>query len=283
MSKYRDRCYSHLLYSHTVTEKTDPLKFERHCHNYYELLYVVRGEGKYIVEGVEYPLKPQTLLLTRPYEYHYVCPDKNVLYERYVINFDSEVLLDAATELTILQSKLDNAHGVYFDTEAISPRIRAEFAEMDAARTLFENDCGRIAKEETMIRLSLTRVLLLLSLAKPSRSVAQEENVITRVIEFLNLHLTASFSLDALAQRFFVSKYYLCHAFQRQTGISIYTYVTTKRIAMAEQLLANGEPATAVAYQVGFSNYSSFYRAYCKQTGEAPTHGRKKDPVTKLP
>lgn len=280
MSQHGNHGYSHLIYSHTVTEKTDPLKFERHCHNSYEILYVVRGAGKYVVEGVEYPLGPQTLLLTRPYEYHYVCPSKNVLYERYVINFDGDVPLDAAADLPMLKGARDHAHGVYFDTEAISERVRAEFAEMDAARTLFRDSPDRIAKEETMIRMSLSRILLLLSLAKPSATMAHEENIVTRVIEFLNLHLTAAFSLDKLAQQFFVSKYYLCHAFRKQTGISVFTYITTKRIAMAQQLLANGEPATAVAYQVGFSNYSSFYRAYCKQTGQAPAY-RREDNMSK--
>jgi AraC-like DNA-binding protein len=98
--------------------------------------------------------------------------------------------------------------------------------------------------------------------------------VVTRVIDHLNRNLTDELSLDALSQQFFVSKYYLCHAFRRQTGVSIFAYVNTKRIAMAQQLLANGEPATSVAYAVGYGTYSSFYRAFCKQTGHPPAHKR---------
>ena len=55
------------------------------------------------------------------------------------------------------------------------------------------------------------------------------------------------------------------------------TYITSKRIGMAQRLLQAGEPATEVAYQVGFHNYSSFYRAYCKQVGEPPSHRRAKE------
>ena len=267
--------YLKLLFSHSVTEKNDPLKFERHCHDYYEVLYVVRGTGKYVVEGEEYPLKPQTLLLTRPYEYHCVCPDKGTPYERYVLQFKQELLPDTIATLAMLKVDRDHARGVYFDTNAISQRIRSEFTEMDAARTMFEDIPDRSTKEETMIALSLMRVLLLLSLATPYKNPTREEGLVARVISYLNLHLTKEVSLDKLAQHFFVSKYYLCHAFRKQTGISILTYITAKRIAVAEQLLANGEPATAVSYQVGFSNYSSFYRAFCKQTGVSPTCNSK--------
>ena len=44
-----------------------------------------------MVEGVEYPLRPQTLLLTRPYEFHYVCPDAGTEYDRYVITVTAPV------------------------------------------------------------------------------------------------------------------------------------------------------------------------------------------------
>ncbi|MBQ7347873.1 MAG: AraC family transcriptional regulator [Clostridia bacterium] len=275
MPRAQNNGYSHLLFGHTYTEKADPAQFERHCHANYEMLYVLRGNGKYVVEGAEYPLKPHTLILIRPYEFHYVCPDKNCTYERYVINFDGNILIGAAAELSILQNDTQKKHGVYFSEEHLTAQIRAEFYGMDEARKLFAEKANRAAMEETMIRTALTRVLLLLSLADRTEGAEYEENVITRVTEYLDLHLTDNFSLDKIAQLFFVSKYYLCHAFREQNGTSIFAYLTVKRIAMAQRLLLSGEPATSVAYQVGFRNYSSFYRAYCKQTGKAPAHRRE--------
>jgi AraC-like DNA-binding protein len=61
-------------------------------------------------------------------------------------------------------------------------------------------------------------------------------------------------------------------------GVSIFSYLTTKRIALAQQMLEDGTPAVDAAYQVGFGDYSVFYRAYRKITGESPakTKGRAK-------
>lgn len=272
--KYIGTDGSYLHYGYTYTVKGEPHHFDIHCHKSYELLYVRRGSGKYVVEGAEYPLRSHTLLLTHPHQYHYVCPDKDSEYERFVINFDKNSPMDIAAGLSILQTNDDTKHGVYFSEEQISPLIRKEFATVKELEGLFK-DHNDNSIEGSMLRTSLTRILLLLSSADLSKEIKYEENIITRVTEYLDLHLTEDISLDKLAQQFFVSKYYLCHAFRRQNGTSILAYLTVKRIALAKRLLLLGEPATSVAYQVGFHNYSSFYRAYVKQTGQAPADYKK--------
>lgn len=274
MNRFYTRKYLNVTCFHSYTPEPKQDLFERHCHDYFEILYVVRGEGKYVVEGVEYPLKPQTLLLTRPYEFHYVCPDVSSEYERYILHFELSALIDSAAFLSILQSGSGAGHGVYFPAESLTDTVRSVFSEIDLACEMFANSSHRAAREETMVRADLTRLLFFLSQAKPETVSSDDENIVTRVISHINQNLTREISLDELAQQFFVSKYYLCHAFRKQTGVSVFTYINTKRIAMAQQLLANGEPATAVAYAVGYSTYSSFYRAFCKQTGHPPTHKR---------
>jgi len=73
-----------------------------------------------------------------------------------------------------------------------------------------------------------------------------------------------------LAHRFFVSKYYLCRAFKRQSGSSIHNYINLKRVLYAKRLIESGETASHAAYMVGFGDYSAFYRAYMKHIGSSP-------------
>ena len=267
--------FFHATYSLTRTESPDQSHFERHCHEFCELLYVVNGSGKYVVEGTEYPMRPNTLLLLRPYEFHYVCPDRDSAYERFVIHFDSQAPFEAAAELSILRNDDAQGHGIYVSSPKVTERVGIALAEIEETLRDLVGTSNSAAKQKTFLRASLSRILLWLSIAQPQESATDQGDVVSRLIEYLNLHLTEDDSLDQLAQRFFVSKYYLCHAFRKQTGVSVFTYITTKRIAMAQQLLASGEPATSVAYRVGFRNYSSFYRAYCKLTGGAPAHQRE--------
>jgi len=270
MNKSFRKEFQSFVFSYSVTELPEPSHFERHCHRFYELLYVVNGQGRYVVDGTEYPLRDHTLLLLRPYEFHYVCPDKKCPYERYVFHFERDTLLGAAADLSMISDYQKSTNGVYFNKEGICREIETAFEETRIYAQKFEDKTA----EESFIRLTLSRVLLLLSLSKPQETVVKQENLIANVIEYLNLHINKRISLDALAQRFFVSKYYLCHSFRKHTGVSVFSYIKTKRIAMAQQLLANGEPAASVAYQIGFSEYSSFYRTYYNLVGSPPVHRR---------
>ena len=275
MSFFYSYTYPELIYQHTLSDAPDQAAFERHCHDHFEILYVVRGEGRYMVESAEYPLRPNTLLLIRPYEFHYVCPQSNCAYERHVIHFTSEMLSETLLNLPMMQDTTARGRGVYFSALGLDGEVRSILENLEKSCAIFENSPARRAKEQAMLAADLTRVLLRLSLSEPERTDVSEDRVIARVIEYLNLHLEREISLDLLAQRFFVSKYYLCHAFRKHTGVSVLTYLNTKRIAMAQKMLENGEPANSVAYQVGFRNYSSFYRAFIKQTGHAPVYSRE--------
>lgn len=49
--------------------------------------------------------------------------------------------------------------------------------------------------------------------------------------------------------------------------MSVMQYIAYNRVLYARQLLAQGMGAAEAAREVGFSDYSSFYRSYRKVTG----------------
>ena len=58
--------------------------------------------------------------------------------------------------------------------------------------------------------------------------------------------------------------------FQKETGTTIYTYLTHKRLLRARELMDAGMRATETCYACGFRSYSSFTRAYGKYFGTTP-------------
>jgi len=100
----------------------------------------------------------------------------------------------------------------------------------------------------------------------------QEANdKILSVLTYMNEHLTDNLSIDFLAEKFFVSKYYLMHSFKKETGYTIGNYLNIKRLRYARELIQNGMQVSQACYECGFRNYSTFSRAYKKHFGEAPT------------
>ena len=259
---------------HSVTEVPNASAFERHTHKMFELIYVVKGRGRYVVEGVEYPLLPDTVLLLRPYEYHYVCPEGSCPYERYVIHFDEGIAFESESTLDFFRDDRFGA-GVYFPKDSLDGAVLHVFESLDAMSRFTEDETTLLPTGKVMVRSIVTQILLLLRAACPAEPVAPQKDLLFGVIGYINGHLNENLTLDELSKRFFVSKYHLCRAFRRHTGTTFLSYLTTKRVVAAQQMIKEGVPVTEIAYRVGFRDYSSFYRAYRKQTGCAPAWERR--------
>ena len=264
--------YGDVEISRTVNPSPDSASFERHCHSKYELLYLISGKGSYTVEGVEYPLLPNSLFLLRPYEYHYVRPMQDSVYDRIVIYFET----DSIPATLRMHPLLTEARGNHFPICADASPLRASFdALVGGIVALSQEGGGSTPESEALLRASIAQILLLLTHETPSAPVSGDGGLVRRVIDYLNLHLESELSLDALAREFYVSKYHLCRLFREQTGVTLFTYFNTKRMTLARRLIHEGKGATAVAQRLGFHDYSTFYRTYRKYTGESPKRSGK--------
>ncbi len=244
-----------------------PEQFHKHIHDTYEILYVARGRGRYIIEGNTYEMRPGSLIFVSPYVYHCVEIDPSAPYERYIINFSSAQM----PEIARIQESFDMKEGGLFYTAAsFNPSLPAVFEKIELMAGIPK------AHHPAYARLILSEILILLSTADTAK--AEESEVLgARVIKYLNTHIERDMSLDKIAGHFFVSKYYLCRAFKRHNGISIHGYITQKRVMYAKQLMESGETASGAAYRVGFGDYSAFYRACLKVMGCSPLAIQKRE------
>ncbi len=254
------------VYFSYVKESSDKAHVSQHCHDKLEIICVTDGEGKYIVEGVEYPFSSRTVLIIPPLSYHSIFFNSSKGFERYVVRIDLSALSQNARDIAL--GLIEN-ETVLFTPDAISPAILSIFERVDLFETNSHED--RCTYESLLI----SELLFLLSVAKKNVVDTQKAELGARVIRYINDHIDKDVSLDMLAKRFFVSKYYLCRAFKEHNGISVHGYINQKRVMYAKQLIDAGESASVASYRVGFGDYSAFYRAYVKIIGSSPTSKRK--------
>ncbi len=238
---------------------------DSHCHDFFEILYVISGSGKYIVEGAEYKVCPRTLMLIRPLAYHHLVLDKSCVYERFLIHFPKSALSPDALKLLENMTSSNEESGNYYPPRALGNAAISVFDRFDFASGLPETE------KDAYTRNLLSELIILLSAAGGEKMVQNEDELGARVIRYLNGNIERDISLDKLAKRFFVSKYYLCRAFKKHNGVSVHGYINYKRIMYAKQLIESGESASGAAYKVGFGDYSAFYRAYVKIVGRSPS------------
>ena len=104
-------------------------------------------------------------------------------------------------------------------------------------------------------------------------ATADTTSRMSALIRYINQN--ASLSLDQLEQTFGISKYVLLHEFKDYTCMSIYQYILTRRVILAQQLIQQGAKPNQACEQSGFSDYTSFYRAFKARTGKSPNQYNK--------
>lgn len=90
----------------------------------------------------------------------------------------------------------------------------------------------------------------------------QVDPKVEEILRYIAGHLEEDLTVDALAGRFYLSRYYLMHRFKAVTGCTIHQYISQKRLLRAGELIRSGIPVMKAAEQVGFSEYSTFLRAF---------------------
>ena len=260
--------YNHMSYT------TNPESLStRHIHDTYEILFVTAGEGRYLIEGREFRLSPRTLVLIKPFQYHCVEVDLSAGYERHVLHFpQSFVLKEIEPMLLRLTDSKDEESGLFFAPEMLTPAIVSLFDKFAETEALGEEE------REIYCRLVLSELIILLCGQGKEKILRYGDEIGAKVARYINTYLDKNITLDEIASKFFLSKYYLCRMFKKYSGVSIHAYINHKRVMYAKQLIESGETASSAAYRVGFGDYSAFYRAYVKIVGRAPTsHERSFD------
>lgn len=255
---------------HTVTERPDPEHFRLHTHDKVELYHFVRGGGIFHIEGSVYPLEPGDLLVMRPAESHYIELDCSQAYERKMIHFDLSLLRQVDPEGTFLTPLLERPPGK-------QNLYRARLFRGGSSEHYFDAMLCPSGDQRANVFAGLLPLLFemrAISLRGSELPESAEDTVQYRILRYLNENIAGPISLQQICQRFFISRSQLCRLFREATGVTVKQYVTVKRLVTARQRIEAGEPATHVYLQCGFNDYSSFYRAYVKHYGAAPTKTR---------
>ena len=262
-----DRSYSY-IHKRDKTPQLD--NFALHTHKNFEVLVFLSGDAEFIVEGSSYHLKPNDILIARDNEMHQVYHRSGSAYERIIINIQNSFFeQNSCPEYRDIFLERTPGLGNKIDGEiALASGIFDTIARMER----FIREGNR--KNDTIIKCALVEFLYLLNRLKTANSESTPQNeLVKKVMDYVKENLNQPLDLDLLSDNFFVSKYHLCRIFKKNTGFTINHYLTSKRILRAAELHRTGQTLSEASLEAGFSSYSSFYKAYIKETGMSPKKG----------
>lgn len=271
MANYQKRGYllENFRLFHLRSTKTAPVEY--HYHEFCKLLLLVSGSGGYVVDGQRYLLQPGDAVLIGSRSVHRPELDGDAPYERIIIYISPEFLQKNSTADCSLPEIFDARQGHVL---RLQETRRRKLFSMAAAleKDLAGEEYGRDIQSNADLLQLLVEIGR--SLRQPDRfhpsPVMPTNDRILELIRYIDAHLTEDLDVDALAEEFYISKYYMMRLFRKETGTTIHTYLTRRRLLAARELIDGGMRTTEACYRCGFRSYSSFTRAYGKHFGTTP-------------
>lgn len=241
---------------------------EFHAHDFLELYYFLDGSVTYYIEDQVYDLCPGDLLIIPAGKMHRpVIANEHAAYERMVLWITPQYLQGIDSPAGDLQKNLQKVgeHGYCVPFRG----DETVFVTALLKKLLY------MQKNDTDPKFCAGAVELYLWTIFRSYGVIDtthrnETQVIPQVIRYITEHFSESLTLEDIAAEFFVSKSYLNRHFKAYTNSTVYAYIMALRLTHARRMLREGIPAVEAGRECGFSDYSTFYKAFKTQTGLSP-------------
>lgn len=254
--------HKQIAFRHRTTTGEVGIHAPLHCHNYFEIIYLVSGDVAHVVEGRHYRVKAGDLVLVRPSTSHYLEILSDEPYIRYNILFDPERHgVPAALQLPAEMEVVDISH---------NPLLKDLFARLDVYAQ------AKPADFEVLLRLLLNELCMNLLLFPEGQQKQQpiESPILTRVLDYINDNLFRIQSIEQVAQALFLSPSYLYGIFREVLHKSPKKYILEKRLLAAQRKIQAGGKPTAVCWECGFREYATFYRNFVAYFGYSPSEER---------
>jgi AraC family transcriptional regulator len=129
--------------------------------------------------------------------------------------------------------------------------------------------------EATADLFALTIAALSDHVSAPQRVSANDERRISRALHLMEQKFSDVITLDQLAATAAMSKYHFLRSFHGIVGLTPYRYLLGLRLRHAAVRLAqSSEPVSAIAFDTGFGDLSTFNARFRRHFGASPSHYR---------
>ena len=240
------------------------------------------GQGWLRSNGTDVKLKKGTLVIVTPFPSHTEISSTNfpLSFATFSVQNITFILNDKNSSQSTTNEEYkkineqENQQIFFFDFSAYFNElfdILAYIEREESQRKPFWESAFLSEFDKFIVFIS--RHIPLISLPHKSES---DPNVLSNVHLYLRSQYNDDITLEKLSDYFFLSKYYLAHAFKKKYGISPMLFLNKCRCEHAHKLLLTTSYSIAqIAISVGFNSIIHFSRTYKKFYNLSPMQTRK--------
>lgn len=247
---------------------SDAYNFDSHLHTCYEFIHILKGDFLYRIEGNDYVLSSGDLIMTNPDELHsFSFPNENI-YHREFLHVYPGFLKRFPEALEYLNSRKAGKNNL----------IPSEFVKKYGIDTIFRNmekSCRTPDSSTDLLMLAYTVELIIqIKRISENETIQYKTPVINEksksIRYYIDTNYEKSIAVPYIAEAMYMSSAYASRLFKKETGMTIKAYLNMRRVTHAKNLMMEGRKATEIFDKCGFSDYSTFYRAFTKFVGMTP-------------
>ena len=256
------------MFEYFISDETCHLKYAqgrpavtgREFHSYDEIVLFMEGNAQLVSKNIQLKLTPGSIVFIPREQFHQFVVTNQEQYTRCILGFEELPLLqplirEIMTEVMVLPEPSEQMHGIF---KTLMQATRSELTLQE--RTL-------------LFRSSIAQLLLIqkLSRSQSIRKFVTVSQLTQEALDYIDSHLSQELKLQNIAQKLDVSVSTLSHRFRDDLCISVYRYISEKRLSMVRQYIDQGIPLGIAAARSGFKDYSGFFRMYKSCYGESPS------------
>ena len=257
-------------------ETPDKMEIKSHFHNSHEILFILEGNAAVQINDKSYLCKSGDLIFISNLESHNL-EITTYPYKRFFLLVNPQYFQGIMKD-PLLASILKHRPEHFSHVVSLSPDHRKVFIEY--MKKMNSESLYRDEYSENLIgcylQVLLTDLFRNYREAFPLSHFNISMSAVLEVQRYLEENYKEDLTLETIAKKFYINRYYLSHQFKEITGFSFKEYLILQRISRAKQLLFQTSfNITEVGTEAGFNNVNHFIRIFKKYEGITPYQYRK--------
>ena len=229
-----------------------------HSHYFSEFIYVLHGQGRFLVENTVLDIKENDLVIVNPHVEHTETSLKDHPLEYIVLGVDNVIFtfdpLGAASSYRLYHYQEQASQMNWY--------LKTMLREVENKALYHEVVCQNLLEVMIIHMMRLANFTLSVVSSRRLRSVSSSAK------RFIDDHFKEAVTLQELADELHVGKFHLIHSFTEDYGISPINYLIARRVEESKTLLKTTDLNIAkIASFTGFSSQSYFSQCFRRLSG----------------
>ena len=238
----------------------------------YRCLYVTEGRFDAVFGGERYTCeKGDVLYLVPGEEYGFVATEDFSIINLF-FDMTDRGLGDAETSTCVMQSDFDRSllPEVLKLSDGAALMHNRVFKGVSGAHLFSELLSSNRADVyfDLFAKVAISQIVYNLLTCEAKRRNAGAQ----RIISYINLNASAELSAEMLERKFGYHRNHINRMIKQETGRTLTAYIRYAKINYAKSLITESKlPQAQIAAELGYYDYSHFYKAFVQETGVSPT------------